>query len=283
MIPALILLVALPAAFVAVSVLGAAQGRRRTRDLRARLVAARTPVAPARVDFRELETLPAPVGRYLRHALRDGAPMISGVRVWHAGTFNTGGAAGAWKPFVSDQRVVTRRPGFDWDGRIHLMPALPVRVHDAYLAGEGLLQARLFGLFPLMDLRDTGETARGELMRFLAEAAWYPTALLPGQGVHWEPVDERSAHATLADGALSATLLFTFNETGLIDSVRADARGRAVGGRVIPTPWHGRFWNYAERDGMQVPLEGEVAWDLPEGAKPYWRGRITRLVYEWAR
>jgi hypothetical protein len=34
---------------------------------------------------------------------------------------------------------------------------------------------------------------------------------------------------------------------------------------------------------MQVPLEGEVAWLLPEGAKPYWRGHIIKLSYEFAR
>src|SRR3712207_2807925 len=78
-------------------------------------------------------------------------------------------------------------------------------------------------------------------------------------------------------------MLFTFNERGLIDTVRAEERGRTVGGRVVPTPWQGRFWNYEERGGMRVPLDGEVAWLLPEGAKPYWRGHITEVVYEFAR
>ena len=58
---------------------------------------------------------------------------------------------------------------------------------------------------------------------------------------------------------------FTFNEQGVIDSVRADARGRRVDGKVIPTPWRGRFWNYEQRGLMQVPIDGEVAWLLPEG------------------
>jgi hypothetical protein len=34
---------------------------------------------------------------------------------------------------------------------------------------------------------------------------------------------------------------------------------------------------------MRVPLEGEVSWMLPEGPKPYWRGRITVLAYELAK
>jgi len=120
-------------------------------------------------------------------------------------------------------------------------------------------------------------------MRFFAEAAWYPTALLPSQSVSWASVDDRSASATLTEGTLSVTMLFTFNEQDLIDTVRAEARGRAVGDKVIPTPWHGRVWNYAESGRMQVPLDGEVAWLLPEGAKAYWRGRITEIAYEFAR
>lgn len=215
--------------------------------------------------------------------LKDGQPIVATVSVEHTGTFNMSEAADQWKPFTSTQRVVTRRPGFDWDGRVAMMPGLPVRVHDAYVAGEGILHAAVLGLVSMGNLRGTGEVARGELMRFFAEAAWYPTALLPSQSVLWDAVDDHSARATLKDGDLMLTLLFRFNTDGLIDTVRAEARGRTVGGTVVPTPWQGRFWNYAIRDGMRVPLDGEVAWLLPEGAKPYWRGRITKLSYEFAQ
>ncbi|MFZ0106988.1 MAG: DUF6544 family protein, partial [Thiobacillus sp.] len=60
-------------------------------------------------------------------------------------------------------------------------------------------------------------------------------------------------------------------------------RGRTVGGKVVGTPWQARMWNYVERDGMLIPLEGDVAWLLPQGPLPYWRGRITRIDYEFAR
>ena len=254
-----------------------------TRGLRARLDAARVPVRPRTIDFRELEGLPASVGRYFRAVLEEGRPMVAGVRVRHTGTLNMGESTDRWRPFVSDQKVVTQRPGFDRNGRVTMRAGLPVRVHDAYVAGEGVLRASVFGLFPVIEMRDAGDVAEGELMRFFAEAAWYPTALLPSQGVRWETGDVRSALATLAEGGLSVTMLLTFDEQGLVDTVRAEARGRTVGGEVVPTPWHGRVWNYHERDGMLVPLDGEVAWLPPEGAKPYWRGYITEIVYEAAR
>jgi len=88
---------------------------------------------------------------------------------------------------------------------------------------------------------------------------------------------------TFKDGETAVTLQFHFNENGLIDSVRAEARGRTVAGALIPTPWEGRWRNYQRRDGMCIPTEGEVAWILAEGPKTYWRGRITSLRYEFAR
>jgi hypothetical protein len=254
-----------------------------TRELRARLDAARTPVRPQTVDFRELEDLPAPVRRYFQLVLEEGQPMVAGVHVRHEGTFNMGETEAQWKLFTSDQRVVAQRPGFDWNGRVAMVPGLPVRVHDAYVGGEGILHASVLGLVTVVDMRGTRDVAEGELMRYFAEAAWYPTALLPSQGVRWEANDDHSSYATLEEGDISITMLFTFDEKGLIDTVRAEARGRAVGGEVVPTPWQGHFWNYGQRGGMLVPLDGEVAWLLPEGEKPYWRGHITEIRYESAR
>ena len=254
-----------------------------TKEMHAKLEAARFPIGAKTYSPNELIGLPAPVQRYFRAVLKDGQYMALAVSVEHTGTFNMGETSEQWKPFISTQRVITQRPGFDWEARITMMPGLTVRVHDAYIAGEGILHASLFGLVSLVNLVGTPEVAQGELMRFFAEAAWYPTALLPSQGVQWEAVDDTSAKATLKDGDITLTLLFRFDENDLIKSVRAEARGRTVAGKVIPTPWEGRWSNYELRDGMRIPLEGEVAWILPEGPKPYWHGRITRIRYEFAQ
>ncbi|MFN0305132.1 MAG: DUF6920 family protein [Burkholderiales bacterium] len=262
---------------------GAVRWDRSTEALRARLDAARVAHAVKTFDERELEGLPAPVQRFFRAALKPGQPIVAAVSIDHAGTFNMSATGEAWKPFTSAQRVITSRPGFVWDGRVSMFPGVRVHVHDAYAAGEGILHPTIAGVFTLMEMRGTPEVARGEMMRFLAEAAWYPTALLPSQGVVWEPVDDRSARVTMKDGALTLTMTFRFNDAGLIESARAESRGRTVGDQVIQTPWEGRWSDYALREGMMVPLQGEVAWLTPAGRMPYWRGRIERVSYEFAR
>jgi hypothetical protein len=254
-----------------------------TTALLARLEGARTPHPVTRYDTREIVGLPEPVQRYFQAVLVDGQAIVAAVSVNHVGTFNMSESAEQWKPFMSQQRVITRRPGFDWDARIMMLPGLPVRVHDAYVAGVGLLHGAVLGLLPVVNMADTPAMARGELMRFFAEAAWYPTALLPSQGVRWEAVDDTSATATLTDGELALKLLFSFGADSLITTVRAQARERVVDGKTVNAPWQGRFWNYAKQGGMRVPQQGEVAWLLPEGEKPYWRGTTTSASYEFTQ
>lgn len=260
----------------------AACGRRRwnraTDDLSFRIESQRLRAVPGHYDVRELEGLPAPVQRYFRAVLREGQPMIASATLAHLGTFNIGLGREQWRPFRSRQRVVMRRPGFVWSASIRMWPGVQIRVHDAYVGGVGILSAALPGLFTFAERRgENDEMAEGELMRFLAEAAWYPTALLPSQGIRWEAVDAGSALATLSDGTLRASLLFRFDVHGLIESVHADARGRLVGRDLVMTPWEGRWSAYEERDGVRVPTAGEVAWLAPEGRVAYWRGRLTAL------
>jgi hypothetical protein len=278
-----IIVLLLAVIFASITLYGTFHWKADTRELRHRLDSSQVLVQPQIVHFEELNGLPAPVQRYFRKAIQEGQSMVADVHMRHRGMLNMGEASDQWKPFTSDQQVITQHPGFDWNGRVTMLPGVPVLVHDAYIGNEGILHAALFGLFSLVNLRDTGDIAKGELMRFFAEAAWYPTALLPSQGIDWEAVGDRSAQGTLTEGDTSITMLFTFNDQDLIESVQAEARGRTVGGKVIPTPWLGRFWNYKERSGMWVPLDGEVAWLLPDGAKPYWRGSLTEITYKFAR
>lgn len=266
--------------------IGAWRWERATAELVAQLQSASRAPAVARVDLeRELAGLPPPVQRYFRAALTDGMPIVRGVTVTHHGRFNMGAdpAAPQWKPFTSRQTVVTSRPGFVWDGRISMVPGIAARVHDAYVAGEGRLHATAAGLVTLADLRGTPEVDQGELMRYLAEAAWVPTALLPSQGVRWTPVDHTSADASLRDGDTEVTLRFTFGADGLVRTVRSETRGRQVDGRFVPTPWEGRWSNVQQRGGMWIPIDGEVAWLLDSGELPYWRGTITDIAFEPAR
>lgn len=224
--------------------------------------------------------VPAPVQRYLARVLPEGQRRVEAVRIEQSGTFRDADPGAGWSPFTATQHVTTRPPGFVWDASIEVVPWIPVRVLDAYHAGRGRLWARLGGVLTVMAPASSASLDEGELMRYLAEAPLYPTALLPETGVKWSPIDDRSARAVLTDGETTATLTFHFNERNEVERVTGSRGFMTDEGPTESRPWIGYWRGYAERNGMWVPTEGEVAWGLPSGREvSYWRGHIDNLDY----
>jgi hypothetical protein len=245
-----------------------------------RLLSGRSAPHPRVFSREEIEGLPDPVVRYFEFALSPGQPLIRSGRFEQRAEFRIGGLDSRWKPLSAVQYVSTDPPGFVWDAALRMAPLLTVRIRDAYLAGAGAMQARVAALLPVMDQRSSPELAAGALHRYLAEAVWLPTALLPSQGIEWEAVDAGTARATLTVAGVKASLEFHFGADGAIVRAYTPARHREVDGAYLPTPWVCSYTSTAEVHGMHVPTEGEVAWILPEGRMPCWRGRISGHTYE---
>ena len=248
----------------------------RTLEQLGRAASSRPPgpaATPARYDPTQLTGLPPPVIRYFTLALTPGQPLVRRVRLTHEGTFAR--ERGRWVPFTSTEDFTASPPGFVWDARIRMAPLVVAYVRDSYVAGEGVMHGAIAGLATIVDQRGTPEMGSGALLRYLAEAAWFPTALLPSEGVRWEPVDDFTARATLGDSGVTVSMDAHFGRGGELERVSA-VRYRDVKGTPVLTPWVGRFSSYARVEGMMVPTEGEVGWVLPDGWAPYWRGRTVK-------
>jgi hypothetical protein len=168
-----------------------------------------------------------------------------------------------------------------WDAAIDVAPLITVHVTDQYMRGEGSIRARAAAVVTVADEHGTPELASGELLRYLAEAVVMPTALLPMSGVRWTEVDDFTAIASITDHTTTATATFHFGPRGEVSRITA-LRHRDVNGTPVLTPWEGHFREYQPINGMMIPTFGEVAWILPGGSQPYYRGRTTQFAYEVA-
>lgn len=240
--------------------------------------------------YAELAELPEPVVRYFMFALRDGQPRVRTARIAWRGEFHASPTA-AWTPFTAEQWFTVDPPGFVWDATMRMLPGVPMRVRDGYDGGEASMLGRVGGVATVVERRGRTTLARGALVRWLGEAVWMPTALLPtpglprsvsGDGVRWEPVSEHTARLVLTDRGHCVTAEVHFAPTGEITRIAA-MRQRDVNGVDVPTPFEGVYGAYERREGMMVPSTAEVAWLLPEGRFAYWRGRVMKVEYETAR
>jgi hypothetical protein len=228
----------------------------------------------------DLEGLPDPVRAYFENTLQEGQPYIDSVRLKQNGKLRLGGASSPWRPFTATQHVTVGPPGFFWDASITLVPFVSLRIRDLFRDGDGSAEVSLFGIIPLDRGEPSQELNEAELVRYLAEATWYPTALLPSEGVQWEPIDDRTAKATIDHGDVSASLTFSFNEDDEVTRVYTEERYRRVADGFEPTPWSGYWHNYQKRNGIRIPMEGEVVWHLPDGDLEAWQGQLTEIEYD---
>ncbi|TMT81591.1 hypothetical protein E2L06_16690 [Haloterrigena sp. H1] len=226
----------------------------------------------------DLEGLPTPVYAYLDTVLQEGQPYIDSVYLEQTGKLRPGDAASPWKPFAATQYVTVDPPGFVWDASVSLAPFVSVRVRDQFHDWAGTANVSLFGVVPLEGDDSSSELDEAALMRYLAEAVWYPTALLPTAGVEWESIDKRTAKATIENGDVSASVTFSFTENNEVAHVSAD-RYRHVDGGYEVTPWSGYWRNYETRNGVRVPTAGDVVWHLRDGDMHAWTGHVTKLRY----
>ena len=269
-------IVALVIAAAAASVIdGSSKWNRSTAERVARL----SPSTPGVAVYHEamLAGLPPPALRYFRRVLRDGQPIVRSAVARQEAEFFINGA---WRPLRASQDFVAAPPGFVWDARITMAPLVPAYVRDSYVNGVGTMTASILGVYTLVDQQAIPELNAGALQRFLAEAVWLPTALLPSPAVTWSPRDDRSAVATLRDSSTKVSMTFDVDPEGLVTSINGD-RFKESGGNYTVQPWQVRCDEYRDRDGMLIPLHCEVAWITDGRPEPYWRGRITSVSYRY--
>jgi hypothetical protein len=197
-----------------------------------------------------------------------------------AGELRTSTTTDSWRSFTASQIVVPAAPGFVWNAKVEMPLATHVRVLDSYSTGTGSGRVSLLSAFAVASESDGHELSSGALHRYLAEAVWYPTALLPQAGVLWAPINDRAALATLTVKGTTVSLEFQFNEIGEVTGIYSSGRFGRFDGGYRKVRWEGHFRNYEERSGMRVPTYGEVGWYDAGGWKAVWKGNLVDVQYE---
>jgi hypothetical protein len=228
-----------------------------------------------------LAALPEPVLRYLNQALPPPVRGLRLVRYRQQGTLRADPGRERWMRFAASQVIGPRTTEFLWTARVEIAPFLHLRVTDAFLAGYGSGQVALLSAVPLASASGNHAMNSGSLHRFLAEAVWCPSALLPSPQLAWTPIDGSRAVATLAKGATTVSLEFRFNAADEVEGIYTPARWGSFGGRYQQVAWEGKFRRYARRYGVLVPSEGEVGWYSDARWRSVWRGTVVSAYMEF--
>ena len=222
----------------------------------------------------QADNLPPPVARYLRRVLPATA-LIQEVWLRQVGVLKADLDSDRWMPFEAEHIVVPPATGFVWKARVRVAPMLHISVRDALIDRGGSGHVSLLSAFALKSDGGTMPMNSGSLHRYLAEAVWYPTALLPGPNLRWSPIDATRSLATLTNGKETVSLEFRFAASGEVTGIYTPGRWGTFDEGYRQVPWEGHFRNYREWNGVVVPTEGDVGWQIHDEWQTVWKGRVT--------
>jgi hypothetical protein len=162
------------------------------------------------IDEADLQGLPEPARRWMVAAAGIGTTCSAAVRLRIEGQMRPKPGA---PPFdIKADETIGIGTGFVWLARSRI-GLFQMSVLDAYHDREGFMAGRFIGIVPLMNARG-GDVTRSARHRLAAESALFPNALLPRDGIRWEPVDDERA-----------AIVFTIDGETIPVTVRIDSAG----------------------------------------------------------
>ncbi|WP_409187710.1 DUF6544 family protein [Bradyrhizobium sp. RDM4] len=203
-----------------------------------------------------------------RRKLPGGAPV--------AARANENGSSSRWIRFRALDEIETTATAFDWEARFGPLSCLKVvdRLSSEAAASElRFLSFRLSGA-------PADETAlrKGQIMRYLAELAWAPDAILRNWSLEWQ-VREDGFRVSHPSAHRRISVEIQLDEAGRIGSVSAKDRPRMETGRFVDRPWRGSFEDYRLHNGRWIPFRGEAL--RPPNQAPTSASRIVSRTH-WA-
>ena len=201
---------------------------------------------PAPFDPGAVAELPAPVRRWLTHAIAAGTPLRTAVELELRGEIRLG----SWRSFTATQRMTP--DGLVWAATARVA-GLPIVGFDRLTRGCGEMRWRLLGAIPAMSAKgeDVTRSAQGRLAGELLVAV--PAA---APACAWTSTDDAHATATVDDHEVTLTIA----PDGALAALEMTRWGDPHGSGYGPHRFWATFAGEVSFDGVTLPRSVTAGW-----------------------
>lgn len=225
------------------------------------------------VTEKDLEHLPNLVKKYLRYTGVLNKPKVKNVKIEFQGEMRDKGKS--WFPFTSEQYNF-----FDTPTRLFFMKAkiwgVTVPGYHAYQNNSASMQIKLFGLFPIVNIK--GQSLfQAETVTIFNDMCLMAPATLIDKRIQWQEIDSFSVKALFTNNNTSISAILQFNEKGELINFISDDRIAVADMKKyrFSTPIN----NYKNINGFMLGTYGEAIWHYPDGNFTYGKFNLKNVEY----
>lgn len=181
-----------------------------------------------------------------------------------------------WNNGKAEQYFTTQPPAFNWNICTEMNSMLSIVGRDKFYDGKGEMIIKLFSLFPVANTKNDKKINQATMQRYLAEIVWFPSASL-SQYIKWETIDDHSARAIMEYKGTKVSGEFHFDKNGSFEKFVAMRYKNSSDEK--PYEWTVTATKIEERQGIKIPVECEVTWELENEKWTWLKLKITDVEY----
>ncbi len=231
------------------------------------------------ITAESLHGLPPIVRKWLIRSNVIGQPPIRTLCIKQKGAMRTS-ENGRWMSFTADQFINAHDQGFVWNANVNSGLIIPINARDKYIHGHGSMYIKGMYTIPISNSSGT-QIDQGTLMRFLAEIIWFPTAALASY-IRWEHLSETSAIATIDNGLMSVSGVFSFETNGDVKGFEG-MRYRDINHHYALKKWMVAVKSHRIFGSIRIADKSEVSWQTGKTTFTWLKLEISKMNFSYGR
>ncbi|MFZ1289796.1 MAG: DUF6544 family protein [Melioribacteraceae bacterium] len=184
-----------------------------------------------------------------------------------------------WLKIKSTEYFTSQKPNLLWDAEIGNSKFFWIEIVDSYLKRKGNTLIKINSSVTIGDSWGI-EIDKSNLFKYLSEAVYFPTTLLPSKYLKWNILDSNIAEIKFTNNKTSVVAKLFFNNDGTISKIETLDKFRPMNDNYKESLFTIYFSNYKKYNSFLIPTYCEVEWELENGKFKFGKFKIDNIKYE---
>lgn len=224
-----------------------------------------------------LDSYPLMLKKYFKNSIPDSSYSSSYAYLKLNGEIKTGENSN-WQQVTAEEHLSVSQPAYIWNAKLKMNDIVSARAIETYINGTGNILIKLFSSLKISDATG-GYVDQSGLTRYLCDAVFVPSALLPNEFLEWEFVEQGKVKGTLRFKDLKADADFYFNSSGEVTRIETSDRYRTTPAGYVRNLLSITLSDYRTFGSYKIPTYFETAWQTKNGKFVFGKFNITDAQY----